>query len=741
MSNSSGFIYGNFRPYVDKQIKTRQNILSAENRDNNNLLYISGKTAWIKMTSSVNITDESYLGKQYPNLLGDGLAKAYTLFGGVLYNQNNKDTLRDSFGLSSNPNSPINYGLGGSQEAGFRPMPGIIKADIKSRNQFGSLKEATINFKCWNLKQLEILEALYLRVGYQVLLEWGSTIYYTGGNNGENPVFKGGKNISYVNFFEKGTTQQKILQDIDFLRLNSQGNYDGILGVVKNFNFVASPDGGYDCTVYLITWGEIVESLKINYISNDIISPSTPSVDSLLLEENLKSDFNLVLNYLKLKETKSKSEAISLSHNIPKILSLLSTENYSYLSINSDDDIVSLKKLSAQEKDIIDQVYSVDFTINSGTAVPYKYIPLASLLNILRNLCLLRDQNNNSILNINISPENNYSLSNPFQISIDPRICLLPSVEYADNTNSYSKEQLYGKYGNYPYSPRISENSNLINFLKIAINIDFIKSCLETSINVKTGNIYLYDFMNKILEGINKATGMINKYDIIIDNNNVLSIVDAQLLPVYLKPPSTINVSQDNLKKKSFVKSYSFSSRITKDLINTIAISAQANSQTINTSNVLFSRLNKGLIDRITSEKTVFSSTQNDEVTKQKNTLNKIYNIADFVSQNLIPKAINTSQIDIATNILKEILNLIIVVKGEAYTFIPIDINLVLDGISGIRIGECFTIEENKIPNSYKNIDGNSKIKFLVREISQTIESNSWSTSITGISVAYTNPK
>jgi hypothetical protein len=91
MSNSSGFIYGNFRPYVDKQIKTRQNILSAENRDNNNLLYISGKTAWIKMTSSVNITDESYLGKQYPNLLGDGLAKAYTLFGGVLYNQNNKD--------------------------------------------------------------------------------------------------------------------------------------------------------------------------------------------------------------------------------------------------------------------------------------------------------------------------------------------------------------------------------------------------------------------------------------------------------------------------------------------------------------------------------------------------------------------------------------------------------------------------------------------------------------------------
>ncbi len=533
MAEVSGFIYGNFRPFVEKQIKTRQNVLSLEERSNENLLYITGKTAWIKMTSAVNITDESYVGKQYPNLLGDGLAKAYTLFGGTLWNDGKSDILRDKFGLNSNPNSAVNYGLGGSQEAGFRPMPGIINANIKSKNQFGSLREATINFKCWNLKQLEILEALYLRLGYQVLLEWGVTMYYVGDINGDNTTLKKGKDISYINFFETGLTQQKILQQIDLRKKDSQGNYDAILGVVKNFTFTATDDGGYDCVVNLVTWGEIVESLKINAISPNVSRDPSLSNDSLLLDKTQKSDLNLALSYLTLKaNTESKASAVSLAHNYDKISSLLDTSNYSYYFLHPDDDIGKYLKLTEDEVKIINQIYSIDFTQDSGKSVPFKYIPLASLLNILRNLCLLKNQNDEPILNINISPENNSALSNAYQVSIDPTICLYPSINFSDNSpadpSRYSREQLYKDYGKNPFSPRIDTNDNLMNFLKIAVNLDFIQKTLDNNQDPNTGEVSLFKFLKEILSGINTAMGSMNQYDLLIDNNiNTLYIADA----------------------------------------------------------------------------------------------------------------------------------------------------------------------------------------------------------------------
>ena len=52
-------------------------------------------------------------------------------------------------------------------------MPGIIDADIRTKTAYGSLREAKINFVYHNRRQLEILEALYMRPGYPIYLEWG----------------------------------------------------------------------------------------------------------------------------------------------------------------------------------------------------------------------------------------------------------------------------------------------------------------------------------------------------------------------------------------------------------------------------------------------------------------------------------------------------------------------------------------------------------------------------------------
>ena len=42
-------------------------------------------------------------------------------------------------------------------------------------------------------------------------------------------------------------------------------HYDGIAGVVKNFSWSLRNDGGYDCSTYIVTAGDVAESLKINF--------------------------------------------------------------------------------------------------------------------------------------------------------------------------------------------------------------------------------------------------------------------------------------------------------------------------------------------------------------------------------------------------------------------------------------------------------------------------------------------
>ena len=54
---------------------------------------------------------------------------------------------------------------------GMVPMPGITDANIRTKSDDGSLREAQVNFTCHNRRQLEILEALYMRPGYPIILQ------------------------------------------------------------------------------------------------------------------------------------------------------------------------------------------------------------------------------------------------------------------------------------------------------------------------------------------------------------------------------------------------------------------------------------------------------------------------------------------------------------------------------------------------------------------------------------------
>ena len=138
-------------------------------------------------------------------------------------------------------------------------MPGIKSASIKTENR-GSIKTSTIQIQANNKEQFDIIDTLYLRLGFSLLLEWGSSSYFK--NNGtyiaNNPnsladEFLSG-DLNYENYSEK----------INLKRKESEGNYDAIVGKVVNFSWTFTKDLTYEITLKIIWGNSYLNSFRNN---------------------------------------------------------------------------------------------------------------------------------------------------------------------------------------------------------------------------------------------------------------------------------------------------------------------------------------------------------------------------------------------------------------------------------------------------------------------------------------------
>ena len=277
--------------YVANQIEARQILHGSgvrfdfNERNPDQLNILNSNTAWIKLASGVSIDDDERLkslgfpSSERSSLLGMGLAKKYVLYAGTSTYENGKLTQRQGFSASFDDSLNSSYiysrnlteaGLSRG-DSGYAPMPGIISAEIKSLNR-GSLEKAFIKIKAQNRQQLDILDVLYMRLGYTVLLEWGNSLYTDDGVNKqvvrnttiEDHFFKYEGKRSYLDFL--GLLEGENL--IEDYRIKYSGNCDGMLAVISNFSWTFNPDGSYDIDLTLISLGDVIESLKTNLSVN-----------------------------------------------------------------------------------------------------------------------------------------------------------------------------------------------------------------------------------------------------------------------------------------------------------------------------------------------------------------------------------------------------------------------------------------------------------------------------------------
>jgi murein DD-endopeptidase MepM/ murein hydrolase activator NlpD len=781
-----------FKPGVKAQLTARQDALGDTSRSSSMIQYFNSRNAWIRMSSSVDVKGD-----------GGALASKYILQGGTLTNAGflaGTPLLVPKSGVGSGNQAYSTTTPGGKlNRLGIRPMPGITSLDVKSKSAYGSLREANVSFQCWDIRQLEELEQLYMRPGYSVLVEWGWAPYLDNSGNLQ-------PNVPLINYLFQKKPKEQIWSET-FSRASKDGNYDAVYGLVKNYSWKARSDGGYDCSVSIITMGEVLESLKINYGAFDkanlqtqglfpVASPASAfassatgaTVTSAILSAIGSAIFTsggfaagtavITAASVTIKDDVSSAYAQNIVAGICAELYNLAVENapatdeayWPLKDTNNSGYVYNFIKYKVQ-------MSSSGPTITDGTT--QIYIKLADFIEILNHYVLLSDKKNKTPLaKLSVhEPDATYSggkgnpllcLGNIHQISTNPHVCLIRNEAYEDPKTNLGVDGLdvtsVKKYLSvmtaFNYLNLSTEFGEIGN---IFVNLDYLyglslNDTLAEKDKKEKNDIVLFDYIKSMMSGINTAIGNVANFDIFIDPvDSVARIIDVNYVDTTKRSDAYTNAFQIEVHNlNSTVRDYSLESQIFPEQSTMVAIGAQVKGGALGTNTDTLVDYNKGLVDRVIPQKDAPTAPPNSSVTDELAKLKALQDnwaiIADLFIQ-LNPDWFSAGDYDVEesskyANALKDIINYfnsIISSNTKNRAIIPTKLSLTMDGIGGMIIGNMFKINDDVLPSGYKgktiSSDIGSRIGYVVTGLGHKINNNDWTTQVDAQFVVLDEPK
>lgn len=308
-------------------------------------------------------------------------------------------------------------------------------------------------------------------------------------------------------------------------------------------------------------------------------------------------------------------------------------------------------------------------------------------------------------------------------ISIDPRICILPHTALGlgiTGRNSLG-------------TPKI---------LDIELSINYILDTLNRYITSE-GKVAVYDYLQDILDGVVKATGGVNDYQLqYMEDNAVYHIVDRRVIAPNGLPAfenSRINVYGLN----SIIRDVNLVSKLTPKITSMIAIAAQDNPFTSMDEGTGFNAINRGMTDRIYTKRYDIESkeSQDGKFTAYKefrdqlksDIIGLITHLGFFYSKNTVPRNSADTQYGVYENYCKFLLGgkVIFEQKGRAtYNFIlPFELQFRMYGISGLKVMDAFLIDQTILPKTYGG-DADKPVGFLITGVEHSVNRSEWTTNI-----------
>ena len=630
-----------FENYVLTQIAARQNVYGsgyAEDsiRTPQQLQLINNKSAWLKMASSTTVlrdetpaifnkTKGEYIDASISkgekrlkniginntaNFTGTKLAEQTVLFNTLStvnpttkYNPETGVGVDGSYNFRSGVsktnslwNSNNTYGLGGTDQ-GLVPAPGLLSFGLDSQNR-GSIRKGTIELKCYNKFQFELIELVYLRLGYTMMVEWGWDKYTTNGKT----IKDVGNTIIEDQWFQSdnNTTQLEMIKIIEKYRKLYAGNYDGFYGRVTNFTWSFEADGTYNISIDLISIGDVIESLKVSTknisLTLDQIAATTGSNEDTF--EGL-SKSPIVVN----------AGNTSLSQDM-------------FQDILKRDWAVSGGSEYFNPSIVMNLKSNGNKRSSDGSTDKYSYfMTFGELIKKLKTFCIPKLQNEfgvqSDIITFDSGVDENLCATFPNHISLDPRVCLIKPALAVSTIVSAEKTYVINDPGwNYSKQFAFTEDQGNVStvygkIMNIYLNYDFISTLLDNATEGKDKKtISIFSFLQSICNGINDSLGNINNLEVVLKDDSIITIVEQNAIPgqdqlkslkgrMSAVPSFDIFGMNPNTNTSGFVTDFTFDTKITPELASMISIGATAaGTSTKDYDATAFSKWNEGLYDR-----------------------------------------------------------------------------------------------------------------------------------------------
>lgn len=337
----------------------------------------------------------------------------------------------------------------------------------------------------------------------------------------------------------------------------------------------------------------------------------------------------------------------------------------------------------------------------------------------------------------------------PLQFSHDPRVCIAKSKFFSSNnveTKFFPQLPTWNKKGvGYSYT------------MNLYLNFNMIQQAIDNGSN-EDGDLSVFTLLTDICTELNRALGGVNNLQPVINKDtNTIQIIDSSYSSP--KPPGDYDLNvfgYNNNKTKTtndsvssnFVRSFDLKTEITKEYASMITVGATAGGYVKGTENTMFSKWNSGITDRFKPNLTpgdpasiTPSGSQNEAVTnylenfvkEQIGVLGYKYKDIGWVftdEQPMLDDELIDKNVSIVTEFYKYCQTDIQKRSGGLYAsptkgFIPFNLSLTFDGISGIKIYNSVNVNTTFLPQNYPE-----SLKFVIKGVNHKLSNNDWETQI-----------
>lgn len=695
-------------PNIIKQMQARSTVKAKRNKSDEEISFLNSKTAWVKLSSGVDINGSP------------DLAKKNILFGGTLFQEESAFKLRQGFDLSDPDKSAY---TNNPTDKGIVPLPGIIdfRHSIKGGGGVGATTTTDITFKVYDLTQYILFEELYLKIGSTMLLEFGNSSYVDNRGNIKMDV----QTVS--NFFDGDVAQSAVLDQINTITENADYNYRGQIVSLFNYQVNIEKDGTYTLKCQLMGKGVILEAFKAT--GNPIVQLQTPGATEKYQQ--------FVANAFLFKEDGDDtptSEAIAAeSDKFTKSLEASATSPLTDVL----DDIYKIGNDTEEQKNFSISKNKLGFDpkkdlgvflskVDNGT--PDKdliYIRFSTWMKLINSTLIPTGNADEKVIKFASDGVNSAYVTYRNHFALDPSISILPKLPVDENLyTAWRKKDIFAT----------GKGDNIYNiWLNVKMLSDTLKEMLKGDSTYTIGlSSYIDEILSKISVNMGGYSDLTLSY---IEKLNTYVVIDDKIHTAH-------NINQAEIQLmglESNIEDIKMSTKVSSALGTMAAIQSLDTTNKTSIEGQLHSSLGT-VSDRM---KKVIKDTTGDPIgnLEELQKGNQETYEAAYVKyagkhvepyREIINKFVGDLQIDpddmdvlIGTNIAFQKNEFVRCYGNYNFGKLPFELELTMDGIAGMSINEKFKISPGVLPDYLTD-----RSTYTIVGLDHSIKENRWTTTI-----------